>query len=83
MSKPNKKTTPVTDSNADETVAADPTMSVADACRFLGVDPKNGRSKLRKKGWSANGGHYPRLTPGTSEFDTFADIVTSAGAPKA
>ena len=86
MSKPNKKSPAKIDATENpeaEIVAADPSMTVAELCRHVGVDPKAGRGKLRKHGYSANGGHYARLTPGTPEFDRVANIVTSAGQPKA
>lgn len=53
------------------------TISVANLCRELGVDPKKGRARMRKHDMSASGGRYPDLIVGSKEYDEVKELVTS------
>lgn len=58
-------------------VAADDAgLTVADLARNMGISPKVARAKLRRQGYSADGGQYPRMTPGTKEYDAVVNILT-------
>lgn len=53
------------------------TISVANLCRELGVDPKKGRARMRKHEMSASGGRYPDLIVGSKEYEDVKELVSS------
>jgi len=51
------------------------TISVANLCRTNEIDPKRGRAKLRKEGWSAKGKTYPALEVGSTRYNEACEIL--------
>lgn len=53
------------------------TITVANLCIELGVDPKKGRKKLRSQGWSAGGKRYPVMERDSKKFKEAVEIIES------
>ena len=53
------------------------TISVANLCRELGVDPKKGRARMRKHEMSAEGGRYSDVIVDSREYEEIKEIITS------
>jgi hypothetical protein len=51
------------------------TISVANLCRTNEIDPKKGRAKLRKQGWSAKGKTYPPIEVGSTRYVEACEIL--------
>ena len=50
-------------------------MSVAEVCREEGVDPRKGRQRLRREGWSAKGKTYPPIEVPSKMYDEVLEII--------
>jgi hypothetical protein len=44
-------------------------------CRTNEIDPKKGRAKLRKQGWSAKGKTYPPIEVGSTRYVEACEIL--------
>ena len=50
-------------------------ISVANLCRTNEIDPKKGRARLRKQGWSAKGKTYPPIEVGSTRYVEACEIL--------
>jgi hypothetical protein len=51
------------------------TITVANLCRENDIDPKKGRGKLRKAGWSAKGKTYPPIVIGSKRHTDALEVL--------
>lgn len=50
-------------------------MTVADMARALGMHPKVARAKLRRRGFTAQDGRWPRYQPGTEDYEAVMNVL--------
>lgn len=52
-------------------------VSLKDMMNEMDVEPKKGRSRLRKAGHNATDGRYPDMTVGSKLHSEFVDILSA------